>query len=127
MNVNSPASLSVPERTPVVPSRVRPPGSLPAFTLQDSPETLALSVWLYAPPAVPSGRVDVVISRGAIVSVRLLTELAVPYCAVTVNGKLPETVGVPEIFPDESRTKPAGRLPVSVQVAPAGFEASSAL
>lgn len=67
------------------------------------------------------------ISRASIVRVRLRTALAVPYVAVTVNGKDPETVGVPEILPDESRTRPAGRFPVSVHVAPVGFEARATL
>lgn len=44
-----------------------------------------------------------------------------------MNGKRPETVGVPEILPDESITRPAGRFPLNVHVAPEGFDASEAL
>lgn len=68
-----------------------------------------------------------VISRASIVRVRLRTALAVPDVAVTVNVKLPETVGVPEILPDEARTSPAGRLPLTLHVAPEGFDASVVL
>lgn len=82
---------------------------------------------MYDPPTLPLGSEVVVIARASIVSVRLLTALAVPYEAVTENGKLPETVGVPEILPDESRTRPAGRFPLNVHVAPEGFDASEAL
>ena len=60
----------------------------------------------------------VVISRASIVKASVLTALAVPNMAVTVNSKRPETVGVPEILPDESITSPAGRFPLSVHVAP---------
>ena len=76
--------------------------------LQPPPPLLPLTPEAPSPPSLSSLIPEVPL----IVIERLFTALAVPYMAVTVKSNFPETVGVPEILPDESRTSPVGRFPV---------------
>ena len=76
---------------------------------------------------LPSTVLSSEVSRGLTVRVKVRVLLAVPYFAVTVNVELPAAVGVPEILPDGSRVRPAGRVPESVHVAPEGFEVRATL
>lgn len=101
----------------------RPAGSEPLLTAQliGGVPPLVVMVWLYAVPALPLGRVVVVILNGGLmVMLKAWFTLCggVPESfAVTVNFAVPAVVGVPEIAPELFKFNPAGKLPVvTVQV-----------
>src|SRR5699024_6598082 len=82
VKVNVPASVGVPEITPVLLSKDRPSGRESPVTLHSVGELSAVRVSVYAVPTVPSGRDAVVMLGGTlppIVPVRLPELLMVPF------------------------------------------------
>ena len=136
VNDDVPSAVGVPVIAPVEELRVSPAGSVPEITDHVTPERFAARVAEYAVPAVPSGRLDVVIVSvvtgtgviSEIVIVNCFSALAVLYVALTVNVEVPAVIGVPEITPDEELSdNPAGRVPlITLQFAPVMLAASVA-
>jgi hypothetical protein len=114
-----PAAVGVPLTTPVEEARDNPAGRLPERTdqLYGVAPPVATIVWLYATPTVPLGRVVVVITRlaGMTIESAWSSVSGVPWLSVTrtVKFDVPAVVGVPLITPPELRDSPDGRLPES--------------
>jgi len=114
-----PDAVGVPEMVPVDEPSERPAGRLPETTDHEYGVTppVAATVWLYATPTVPPGKLDVVITRSAGATYILSawsSVSGVPWLSVTrtVKFEVPEVVGVPEIVSvDLPRDNPAGKLP----------------
>ena len=118
VKVAVPALVGVPEITPVFPLRESPSGREPEVTAHAAPEVLDERVAEYDSPAVPEGRLVVVMAMFVVgvlavlmVMLRLFVVLAFPDTALTVNVALPDAVGVPEITPDVLSDNPEGREP----------------
>jgi len=117
-----PDAVGVPEMVPVDEPSERPAGRLPETTDHEYGVTppVAATVWLYATPTVPPGKLDVVITRSAGATYILSawsSVSGVPWLSVTrtVKFDVPDAVGVPLMVPvDEPRERPAGRLPETI-------------
>ena len=76
---------------------------------------LVLTVSLYSTPTIASLRFVVNISNplseSLIVIIKILESSPAELLALTVNEKVPEFVGVPEISPVFARVRPSGKLP----------------
>src|SRR5438270_6222600 len=114
--VNVPVCVGVPESTPLLPS-VRPAGSEPLASekVVVPMPPLCVKVWLNTAPATPlvtAGFVTVMVWQ-VIVSVYVGPVPLQPFesVALTVIGKLPVCVGVPERTPFDASVKPAGNVP----------------
>lgn len=115
-----PAALGVPEITPLLPARLRPPGSEPEATLHVyggvPPEA-----WRFAEYAVlvdPCGRALVVMASGCGPDVEIVmlscfvAALLLASTTLTVKDEVPDAVGVPEIAPLLAvSVKPVGNEP----------------
>src|SRR3954453_7683407 len=118
-----PVWVGVPERTPADDS-VRPAGSVEAVEKLTAPIVLpAVKAWLNAAAAVPvlvAGLVTVMVWQ-AMVSVYAGPMPVQPWPSVTLTviGKLPVCVGVPDRTPAVESVRPAGSTPLlMVNVAP---------
>ncbi len=120
----NPLAVGVPLITPVAEVSDKPAGRLPAVMLQvyGAMPPLAVNVALYACPAVPEGKLVVVITSGAGGFEGAAEVTAIVSCAVavfadesatwTVKPKLPVALGVPLMAPVEAlRANPVGKAP----------------
>jgi hypothetical protein len=105
--------------TPEAEFRVRPGGREPVVTAQASGDVppVAVKAAVYDAPATPSGRVVVLIERGAVM---VIERFAVAMAAgdsssvtATVNEAVPSVDGVPVIAPVAGlRINPVGKEPL---------------
>src|SRR5205085_7823275 len=114
-----PGVVGVPVVAPVLVASERPAGSDPgvAGNVLGPVPPLAVTVWLYAVPCVPAGRLDgfttsppaalMVIEN---VWVPVLPDVSVAY---TVKVVVCTVVGVPEIVPELLSDRPAGSVPLA--------------
>jgi hypothetical protein len=114
---NEPDWVGVPESTPVAEFRVMPVGSAPVFDHVMVPmPPLCVNVWLKAAFTVPvftPGFVTVIVWQEMTnVYVGLMPVQALLSVALTVIGKEPVCVGVPESVPLVANDRPVGRLPL---------------
>jgi len=118
VNAYVPAAVGVPDSTPTELSD-KPAGSGRLAGSKDhviGVSPVADSVWLYATPVVPSGRVGVVMIGGAdTVMLRSFVSSPTALLALTVKEYTPPVVGVPVIAPEAASESPggSGKLPVS--------------
>src|SRR5437660_1033474 len=121
---NEPVCVGVPERTPADDS-VMPVGSVPLLSVNvTTPMVLpAVKVWLKATFTVPvlvAGFVTVMVWQPMVSGYVGPTPVQPwPSVTLTVIGKLPDCVGVPESTPALESVRPAGSAPLlSENVAP---------
>ena len=117
VKLDVPAVVGVPVIAPVVPFKFKPVGRLPlAIAHVIGVVPVALSVWLYALFAVPSGSEAVVIVGGAATTMlRELVPFPAEFVALTENVNVPIVVGVPEITPVVSfKIRPAGSVRLDI-------------
>ena len=115
-----PAEFGVPEMRPVVPFRVRSPGSVPDEMIQkyDPEPPVAVNWPLYGVVTVASGSVSEVMRIEPVPATCMVSDW------VAVLGGVDELetrtvkvlvmlaeVGVPEMIPDEFNVSPAGSVP----------------
>jgi hypothetical protein len=112
-----PAVVGVPEITPPE-LKESPAGRLPELSdqLYGVTPPVAVSVWLYATPIWPFGRLEVVTDRSTGITIESAwsSVSGVPWESVTrtVKFEVPAVVGVPEIVPVEPPSdSPAGSEP----------------
>src|SRR5438552_510559 len=109
-----PVAVGVPSSTPLVESD-NPAGKFPDETMKvNGPGVpVAVSVWLYAVPPVPSGNElgDMVRGAGSIVSVYARVPTPVALVTLIVNDAMPSAVGVPVNAPAALSDNPAGINP----------------
>src|SRR5437588_85606 len=118
--VNVPVCVGVPERTPL-PASVRPAGSVPLASenVVVPMPPLCVKVWLNGDPATPlltAGLVTVIV--GHVIVSGYVGPTPVQPCesvTMTVIGKLPVTVGVPERRPFVASVRPEGNVPVAME------------
>jgi hypothetical protein len=115
VKVDVPAAVGVPVIVPVV-ARLKPSGNVPLSWLHVmGVPPVALSVWLYAVPATPSGNDVVVITTAMIVMDNCFESFPASLVAFTVKVDVPSSVGVPVMAPVVSpRLKPAGNSSLSM-------------
>ena len=112
-----PAVVGVPDITPPEESD-NPAGSDPEASAQlyGVVPPVAASVWLYATPIWPFGRLDVVTDRstGIVMDRAFVAVSAGAWASATCTVKLavPAVVGVPLITPPEDKESPAGSEPL---------------
>ena len=137
VNVNVPAAVGVPARTPAAVS-VRPPGRAPVFELNVIGD-VPVAVNVYGPYAVPTAPGDGGVeltntgATGAALTTIVRTGVtafgSVPLAAVTEKLNVPVAVGVPDRTPAGLKASPGGRpleaakvigdVPVAVNESPA--------
>ena len=116
VKLDVPLVVGVPLMIPVEPASDSPAGRLPALTVhvRGVVPPVSASVWLYAVPTVPAGRLDVVIDGAAFTTMDNAFVAVAATLSVTFAVKLdvPDVVGEPVMAPVEpARDSPAGRLP----------------
>ena len=117
VKVNVPATVGVPEITPVVALRVNPSGKSPEETSQViGAVPVAARVVLYDTPVAPLGKVVVVITGGAAsISIEsIASSYPPPLVARMVKVNVPTVVGFPEMTPlFRLIVNPSGKAPLS--------------
>jgi hypothetical protein len=113
-----PAAVGIPLIVPLAPSD-SPAGSEPALNDQLLPPVppLAESAWLYVAPTVPLGSDDVVIVKGAGVTVMLRACVSVAFelsFTRTLKVEVPAAAGIPLIVPLAESDSPAGSEPALI-------------
>jgi hypothetical protein len=120
VNVAGPATVGIPDMTPVAVSRVNPAGSAPAVTLNViGPVPEAATVAEYGVPITsPASVADVEVidgatgGAGATFTVYASASDPALLVAVIVNEMGPAVVGVPDTTPEiGSRVNPSGSSP----------------
>ena len=96
VNLAVPSAVGVPLISPVSAFRLRPAGRPPSMLHVIGAVPVAVRVWLYASPTLPSGRVSVVMLGAASGALTVTVQEAVnkPSCVVAVMTAVPPATAV---------------------------------
>ena len=96
VKVAVPSAVGVPLISPVSAFRLRPAGRPPSMLHVIGAVPVAVRVWLYASPTLPSGRVSVVMVGAASGALTVTVQVAVnkPSCVVAVMTAVPPATAV---------------------------------